>query len=81
MARDDQESYSISGPCYDSHIRRDHTETLSRIGFRFPWCWRTPLSLDMDAPESRAVQPPKLEQVRKLPEVGGLPHHYERIAA
>jgi transposase InsO family protein len=43
--------------------------------------WRTHLSLEMDAPASRAVQPPELGPVRKLPEVGGLHHHYERIAA
>jgi hypothetical protein len=43
--------------------------------------WRTHLSLEMDAPASRAIQPPELGPVRKLPEVGGLHHHYERIAA
>jgi putative transposase len=43
--------------------------------------WRTHQSLEMDAPLSRAVQPPELGAVRKLPEVGGLHHHYERIAA
>jgi putative transposase len=42
--------------------------------------WRTHRSLEMDAPEPRTVQPPKLGPVRKLPEVGGLHHHYERIA-
>jgi len=43
--------------------------------------WRTYLSLEMDAPASRAIQPPELGPVRNLPEVGGLHHHYERIAA
>jgi hypothetical protein len=43
--------------------------------------WRTHLSLEMDASETRAVQPPELGPVRKRPEVGGLHHHYERIAA
>jgi putative transposase len=43
--------------------------------------WRTHLSLEMDAPESRAVQPPELGSIRKRPEVGGLHHHYERQAA
>lgn len=43
--------------------------------------WRTHLSLERDAPESRAIQPPELGPVRKLPEVSGLHHHYERIAA
>ena len=43
--------------------------------------WRTHPSPEIDAPESRAVQLPKLGPVRKIPEVGGLHHHYERLAA
>jgi hypothetical protein len=43
--------------------------------------WRTHRSLEMDAPEPRPVQPPVLGPVRKLPEVGGLHHHYERLTA
>jgi putative transposase len=43
--------------------------------------WRTHRSLEMDAPEPRAIQLPAVGPVRKLPEVGGLHHHYERIAA
>ena len=43
--------------------------------------WRVHRSLEMDAPASRAVQPPELGSVRKLPEIGGLHHHYERQAA
>jgi putative transposase len=43
--------------------------------------WRTHLSLEMDAPASRAVQPPELGAVRKRPKVGGLHHHYDRQAA
>jgi putative transposase len=43
--------------------------------------WRTHLSLEMNAPESRAVQPPELGSIRKRPEVGGLHHHYDRQAA
>ncbi len=43
--------------------------------------WRVHRSLEMDAPEPRVVQPAELGPVRKLPEVGGLHHHYERIAA
>jgi len=42
--------------------------------------WRLHRSLEMDAPESRAVQPPELGPVRKRPEVGGFHHQYERIA-
>lgn len=43
--------------------------------------WRVHRSLEMDALEPRATQPPELGPVRTLPEVGGLHHHYERIAA
>jgi putative transposase len=42
---------------------------------------RTHLSLDKDAPESRAVQPSKFGTVVELPEGGGLHHRYERRAA
>jgi putative transposase len=43
--------------------------------------WRVHRSLDMDAPHPRPVQPPELGPTRKVPEVGGLHHHYERLAA
>jgi len=35
----------------------------------------------MDSPESRSVQPPALGKVAQFPEVGGLHHYYERLAA
>jgi putative transposase len=43
--------------------------------------WRTHQSLKMDAPEPRVSQPQAVGPVRKVPEVGGLHHHYERVAA
>jgi transposase InsO family protein len=43
--------------------------------------WRTHRSLEMDAPKPRVIQPPAMGPVRKVPEVGGLHHHYERIEA
>jgi len=43
--------------------------------------WRPHRSLEMDAPEPRPVQPVALGPVRKLPEVGGFHHHYERMTA
>jgi transposase InsO family protein len=42
---------------------------------------RTHLALEKDAPEPRAVEPPKLGRVVALPQVGGLRHHYARRAA
>jgi putative transposase len=42
---------------------------------------RTHLSLDKDAPLSRAIHPPEMGRVIELPQVGGLHHRYERRAA
>ncbi len=43
--------------------------------------WRTHLSLEMDCPGPRAVQPAEVGEIIEVPEVGGLHHHYERRAA
>ena len=43
--------------------------------------WRTHLSLAMDAPNPRIVHPPDQGRVVAFPELGGLHHHYERLAA
>ena len=43
--------------------------------------WRTHLSLAMDAPNPRMVHPPNDGRVVAFPELGGLHHHYERLAA
>jgi putative transposase len=42
---------------------------------------RTHLSLEMDCPHPRAVEPPEVGQVMALPDVGGLQHHDARQAA
>ena len=42
---------------------------------------RTHLSLEMDTPEHRPVQPPDLGRVIEFPDVAGLQRHYERHAA
>lgn len=42
---------------------------------------RTHLSLKKDTPESRAVASPSKGRVISRPEVGGLHHRYERVAA
>jgi transposase InsO family protein len=62
-------------------LNEQHLRRVLRSYVDYYHDWRTHLSLDMDAPESRPVQPPELGPVRKLPEVGCLHHHYERIAA
>ena len=42
---------------------------------------RTHLSLGKDSPEPRPIQPPEIGPVVALPQVGGLHHRYERLAA
>jgi transposase InsO family protein len=42
---------------------------------------RTHLSLDEDCPDSRPIQPPRCGPVVELPQVAGLHHRYERLAA
>ena len=43
--------------------------------------WRTHLSLSKDAPNPRTVHSPERGRVVEFPDVGGLHHHYERLAA
>ena len=54
----------------DQHLRRLRTAYLA-----YDHRCRTHLSLAMDCPQPRAVQPPEIGKVRALPEVGGLHHH------
>lgn len=42
---------------------------------------RTHLSLGKDAPISRPIQPAVLGRIVDIPQVGGLHHRYERVAA
>jgi putative transposase len=73
-------------------IRReclDHVIVLNEIGLRrirksyFDYYEgsRTHLSLDKDAPISRLIQPTAMGRVVEIPQVGGLHHRYERVAA
>jgi putative transposase len=60
----------------EAHLRR-----LLTSYFHYYRRWRTHLSLAMDCPEIRRVQPSEQGAVVAFPEVGGLHHHYERMAA
>jgi len=60
----------------EGHLRR-----LLASYFQYDHRWRTHLALAMDCPDARPVQPPEQGSVVAFPEVGGLHHHYERIAA
>jgi transposase InsO family protein len=60
----------------ERHLKRLLSEYVSYY-HRF----RTHLSLDMDCPETRAIESPETGRVIAVPELGGLHHHYERRAA
>jgi len=60
----------------DRHLRR-----ILKDYFHYYHGSRTHLALDKDAPEPRAIQPNKLERIVAVPQVGGLHHRYERLAA
>jgi putative transposase len=58
------------------HLRRLLTQYVA-----YDHQFRTHLSLAMDCPESRPLEPPETGEVISMPEIGGLPHHCERQAA
>jgi putative transposase len=62
-------------------LNEPHLRRVFRSYVAYYHSWRTHLSLNMDSPELRAIQPTELGPVRKVPEVGGFHHHYERVAA
>ena len=74
---------SIRRECLNDVIvlNAQHLTRLLRSYVGYYPTWRTHRSLAMEAPEPRVMQPPERGPVWKLPEVGGLHHHYERIAA
>ena len=74
---------SIRRECLD-HIIVLNESSLRRIlktYLRYYQDSRNHLSLEKNAPEPRAIQPPELGAVVEIPEVGGLHHRYERRAA
>lgn len=60
----------------EHHLRRLLTEYIA-----YYHQWRTHLSLALDCPEPRPVEPPACGTIVAVAEVGGLHHHYERQAA
>ena len=62
-------------------LNERHLRRILSSYFDYYHRFRTHLSLDMDCPEPRPVQPAELGKVVEFPEVGGLHHHYERRAA
>jgi len=74
---------SIRRECLDHVIvlNERHLKRILNGYFDYYHRWRTHLSLDMDCPESRPVQLAEAGQIVEFPEVNGLHHHYERLAA
>lgn len=74
---------SIRRECLDHVIvlSAAHLRRLLASYFHSYHRWRTHLSLAKDCPEPRPVLPPDRGSVVEIPEVGGLHHHYERVAA
>jgi putative transposase len=69
--------------CLD-HVVALNERHLRRIVARYVTYyhdWRTHLSLSMDAPNPRMMHSPDRGRVVAFPELGGLHHHYERLAA
>jgi len=74
---------SIRRECLDHGVifHARHLQRILASYFAYYHRWRTHLSLAMDCPEPRPVEPPGAEAVIAVPEVGGLHHHYARRAA
>ena len=74
---------SIRHACLDPVIilHEQHLLCILTSYFFYYHHWRTHLSLVTDCPKPRPMQPPSHGQVIAVPEVGGLHHHYERVAA
>jgi putative transposase len=74
---------SIRRDCLDHVIvlSQEHLRRILRSYFDYYHDWRTHLSLDMDCPQPRAVQPAEAGEIIEIPEVGCLHHHDEGRAA
>jgi putative transposase len=74
---------SIRRECLDQVIVRNepHLRRLLTSYFAYDHRFRTHLSLAMDCPVSRPVEPPEAGEIMAIPEVGGLHHHDARQGA
>jgi hypothetical protein len=64
----------------ESHLRRVLTSYIDYYHDYYHRT-RTHLSLDKDCPDSRPVMPPRIGRFVAVPQVSGLHHRYERLAA
>jgi hypothetical protein len=74
---------SIRRACLDPVfvLNQAHLHRLLKAYFAYYHRSLTHLGLDQDAPEPRPVQGPEDGKIVALPQVGGLHHRYERLAA
>ena len=75
---------SIRRECLDHMVvfSESHLRRLLSSYFAYYLKSRTHLSLEMDCPKQRSVQQPESGKVVvAIPQVGGLHHRYERLAA
>jgi putative transposase len=74
---------SIRRECLD-HVLAVHAAGMHRVLTEYVAYYmrsRTHLSLNKDTPSPRQVTPQSAGRVVAIPEVGGLHHRYDRIAA
>jgi hypothetical protein len=74
---------SIRRECLDHMIvlNEQHLRQIIACYLRYYHAARTHLSLEKDAPDGRAIQPPTAGTVVAVPHIGGLHHEYVRRAA
>jgi putative transposase len=74
---------SIRRECLDHLIILNETglRRILKSYFDYYERSRTHLSLGKDAPVSRPIQPVEEGRIVAIPQVGGLHHRYERVAA
>jgi transposase InsO family protein len=73
IRRDCLDHVIVLGERQLKRVLSEYTDYYNRV--------RTHLSLEKDAPETRASQTPEQGRVIKFPRVGGLHHEYSRLAA
>ncbi len=74
---------SVRRECLD-HIVIFNARHLRRVLSSYvDFCQRTRthLSLDKDCPDPHPIQPPRIGRAFAIPQLGGLHHRYERLAA
>jgi putative transposase len=74
---------SIRTECLDHVVvlNERHLKRILTSYFDYYHRWRAHLSLEMDTPSSRPVQLQGSGIVVEFPDLGGLHHHYEPVAA